>query len=118
MAGTEAVLDLVIILGAGILVFDQKPDRCARGHAFEHAGQDFDRVRFLALGGVFALPRTAFVHVDLDIGLGERNAGRRTVDDAADSGAVAFAEGGKTKQVTESIGAHDAATLVEHDGEG
>ena len=97
MAGTVFILDVVIVFGAGIFVFHQKADGRPGGHAVINAGQNFHRVRFLALGGVLVLPGTSFVHMDLDIGFAQRNTRWGAIDNAANSRTVAFAEGSKSK---------------------
>ena len=56
MAGAVAVADFAIVLGALVGVLDHQGNRRSGGHrpagavVLEHAGQDLDRVRFLALG--------------------------------------------------------------------
>ncbi len=77
---------------------------CAR-HALvlEHAGQDFHRVRLLALGDELALARPALFHPGLDVGFGQFDAGRATVHHAADRRPMAFAKGGDAKQMPEAI---------------
>ena len=92
--GDQSLPSTEMILRALILVFDQQTDRRAGGDALEHAGQDFDFVRFAALRGVARLAGPAALEIELDVGLGKRDAGRRAVDDAADRRAMTFAEGG------------------------
>ena len=71
---TIFVLDIGIVLGARVFILDHERDRRARGHLFpgrlvgEYAGQDFDNVGFLALGGVARLAGTAFVQIWLNVG--------------------------------------------------
>ena len=48
----------------------------------------------------------AAVEIVLDVGLGERHAGRAAVDHAADGGAVRFAEHGDTEQFAECAARH------------
>ena len=71
-----------------------------------HAGQDFDLVRLLALGGEARLAGPAAVEILLDIGLGERDHGRAAVDHAADRYPMALAEGGDAEHVAESVEGH------------
>ena len=52
MTGPEGFGDVAVILAALVLVADQQGDRGAGGLALEHAGKDFHRIRFAALGDV------------------------------------------------------------------
>ena len=99
VAGPIFVFDVGIIFAALIDVVDHERNRRASGNLLaahlvqKHAGQDFDRVRFLALRGETRLAGTAPVEIGLDVGLAQRNARRTTIDNAADGGSVALAEG-------------------------
>ena len=103
------VLDGGIVLGALIDVVDQQRDRRAGGDLTagrlvgEHAGQDFDRVRLLPLGGEARLAGPPLVQIGLDIGLAERDARWTAVDHAADRRPVAFAEGRDPEEMAEGI---------------
>src|SRR5262249_23042953 len=72
----------------------------------EHAGQDFDRVRLLALRGVARLAGPPPVEIGLDVGFAERDARRRAVDDAAERRPMALAEGRHPKKMAESVVGH------------
>ncbi len=108
MAGAEAVSDLRIVLGADVLVLDEKRDRGAGGEPLEHAGEDAHPVGLAALGGEARLAGTAAVEIGLDVGLGERDAGRAAVDHAADRRAVALAERGDAEEMAETVVRHRA----------
>src|SRR5207249_7173307 len=112
VAGTKLVLDLGIVLGALVGVFDQQRDRRSRRHLHtglgmgHHAGQDFDRIRFLALGGEARLSRTAAVEIVLNVLIGQRDQRRAAVDHAADRDPVALAEGRDPEQMAEGVVGH------------
>ena len=109
MAGTEFVADLAIILGALIDILDQQPDGRAGGQlplhplVLEDAGENFHRIGFLALGDEFALAGTAAVQIGLDVGFGQRDAGRAAIHHAADRRPMAFAKGGDAEQMAECV---------------
>ena len=112
VAGAKLVLDLGIVLGALIGVLDQKGDRRSRRHLHaglgvrHHAGQDFDRVRFLALGGEARLAGAAAVEIVLDVLIGQRDQRRAAVDHAADRDPVALAEGRDPEHMAEGVVGH------------
>ena len=58
----------------------------ARRRSLEGAGQDLHLVRFLALRDELRLARAALVEQGLDVGLGQGDARRAAVDDAANAG--------------------------------
>ena len=115
VAGTKLVLDLGIVLGALVGVLDQQRDRRSRRHLHaglgmrHHAGQDFDRVRLLALGGEARLSGTAAIEIALDVLIGQRDQRRAAIDHAADRDPVAFAEGRDPEQVAEGVVGHGVA---------
>ncbi|MNT13313.1 hypothetical protein D3C72_1482790 [compost metagenome] len=90
MAGAKALGDVAVILAALVGVADQQGDGRARGLALIHAGEDFHRIGLVALRDVAAGARAAPVQVGLDVGLGQRHAGRTTVNHAANGRAVGF----------------------------
>jgi len=94
VAGTEAVLDVTVILRPLVDILDQQPDRSARGQALEHAGEDAYLVRLAALGGVARLPGAAPVKVALQILLAQRKTRRAAVDNGSQRLAMALAESG------------------------
>src|SRR6185312_851808 len=112
MAGAELVADLAIILGALVGVLDQQRDGRAGRDLLVHplvlkdAGENLHRIGFLPLGDELALPRPPLVQERLDIRLGQRDARRAAVDDAAQRDPVAFAEGGDAEQMAEAVVAH------------
>ena len=71
-----------------------------------HARQDPDLVRLLALRGEARLARPAAIEIALDVGLGERDQRRTTVDHAADRNPVAFAKGCDAEQMAEGVKGH------------
>ena len=98
MAGTEGIDDAAVILAALVLVADDEADGCAGGLAFEHAGQDFDSVGFLALRNVARSAGLASVQLYLQIGLAQLQPRRATIHYTADSGSVRFAERSQGEQ--------------------
>ncbi len=112
MAGAELVADVGIVLRALVDILDHQHDRRAGRYRaagaviLEDAGQDFHLVRLLALRGEARLPRPALVEIGLYLFRRQRNTRRAAVDDAAQCGAVAFAEGGDTEEMAESVVRH------------
>jgi hypothetical protein len=110
MTRTKLVLNLGIVLRALIGVLDHQRDRRAGGDlAFvrvHHAGEDFDLIRFLPLGGVFALARAAAIKVQLNLFNRQRNVWGAAIDHAAERDPMAFAEGGDAKHVAEGVEGH------------
>ncbi len=106
MAGPEAARDVAVVLRPLVDILDHQRDRRAGGQALEHAGEDADLVGFLPLGGEFRLAGPAAVQPGLDIGLGQRNARRAAIDDAADRRPVALAPGGDAEQMAEAVVRH------------
>ena len=72
----------------------------------EHAGKDLHLIGLAPLAGETRLARAALVEIGLDVGLGQRNAGRAAVHHAADRGAMAFAEGGDAEKMAEGVERH------------
>ena len=93
-----------IVLAALVDIVDDERDRRAGRHlragclVREHAGEDFDRVGFLALRGEARLAGPAPIEIGLDVGLVERDSRRAAIDHATDRRPVAFAEGGDTEE--------------------
>jgi len=106
------VLDVGIVLGALVDVVDHERDGRPGRDLFagrfidEHAGEDFHLVRLAPLRGETRLARPPLVEVGLDVGLGQRDAGRAAVDHAPDRDAVAFAEGRDPEKMAEGIERH------------
>ena len=92
MTRTKFVLDVAIVFGPLIDVFDQESDRCAGRLAFKYAGKDFDLIRLISLRRMTTAPGTAAIKVALNICCGQLHTGRATVDNAADCRPVAFAK--------------------------
>ena len=71
-----------------------------------HAGQNFYRIGFLALGGEARLSGPAAIEIALDVFDGQRQQRRAAVDHAADRNPVAFAEGRDPEHVAEGVEGH------------
>ena len=103
------VLDRGIVLRALVDILDHERDRrpgrqlLAARLLGEHAGEDFDRIRLLALSREAGLTGPPFVQIRLDIGLGQRNARRTAVDHATDRQPVTFAEGRDSEEMAEGV---------------
>ena len=121
MAGAKLVADVGIVLRALVGVVDQERDRGAGGHRAgqalvdEGAGQDADAVILAALGGEARLAGAPAIEPGLDIGLGQRDAGRAAIDDAADGGPMALAEGGDPEEMAEAVVRHGRSVAVAGD---
>jgi hypothetical protein len=106
------LLDLGVVLGAGIDILDNQRDRRTGGEklaalgVLEDARENADIVRLPSLGGEARLAGAALVHPVLDLFLGNRNARRTPVDDAADRRPVALAPGGDAEEMAESVERH------------
>ena len=112
MAGTEPVLDLRIVLGALVGVFDKqrnrRPGRFLDTVLVNHdTGQDLHLIRLAPLRGEAGLARLALVHKALNIGLRQGNERRAAVHHATDSGTVAFAPGGNPEKMTKTVMRHE-----------
>ena len=82
------------------------------GRARKDAGQDADLVGLAALGHEARLAGAAAVEPGLDVGLGQRDAGRAAIDDAADGRAVALAPGGDAEEMAEAVVRHGRASSL------
>ncbi len=109
MARAEGLDDVAVVLAALVGVADQQADGRAGGLALEHAGQDLDKVFFLALRDVARSAGLAAVEIGLDVLGRQRHARRAAVDDGTDGRAVRLAEGGDGKQQAQGIARHDRA---------
>ena len=106
VAGPELLRDLTVVFAALVGVLDQQRDRGAGGLALVDATQDLHRVRLAALRHVATGTGAAAVEIALDVGLGQRHAGRAAVDDATDRWAVGFTKIGDCEKGAESVAAH------------
>ncbi len=106
MAGPEFRGDLGVVLRALILIEDGQANGGARGPALEDAGEDPHLVGLAPLGGMAGFSGLTAVQIDLQVRLGERQAGGTTVHDAADGGPVALAEGGHHEEFTDAVSGH------------
>src|SRR6185437_14048957 len=106
VAGTETVLDGLIIARALVFVLDQETDRRAGGLALEHAGQDLHLIGFLPLRREAILAGPALVEILLDVGLAQWNERRHAVHDAADRRSVALAPTRVAEDRAEAIAGH------------
>src|SRR2546429_4497152 len=98
--GPEGVGERAVILAPLGFVPDDKADRRAGRPAFEHAGQNLDAIRFLALRDVAGAADVAPVEVTLDVAFGEPEPRPAAVHDSAVSGAMALPETGNAIQQT------------------
>ncbi|MNM58935.1 hypothetical protein D3C81_701780 [compost metagenome] len=106
MGRAEQVLDRRVVLGLLVGVADQQADGATGGATFEHAGEDFDFVGFLALGGVAAGAGLAAVQVTLQILQGYLQPRRAAIDNGDQRRAMAFARGGDSEQLAVGIAGH------------
>jgi len=106
MAGTERVNEISVVFAPCIFIADQQGNGRAARLAFEQTGKDLDSVGFLALGHMTRRARSTAIQIRLNVVSGERQARRTPIDDTADGGAMAFAEGGDGENVTKSIAGH------------
>src|SRR5690606_31732039 len=97
--GAEAILDLVVVARTLIGVLDHHADRRAGGAALEHPRQDLHLIRLLALAGVPRRPGAPALELRLNVRLGQLQPRRATIDDAAERGPMAFAEGGDGEEL-------------------
>ena len=106
MPRTEHVFDGAVVLRALIGVLNDQTDAGAGSHAFEYAGENAHLIRFATLGGVTRGARTTAVQIVLQIGFGERNAGRHAVDDTTQRHPVRFTEGGDAENLPNTVSCH------------
>jgi len=99
----EFILDVAVILGSLIGIFNHQTNGGAGGHALEHTGHDFHFIRFATLRSKAVLTRFAFIQKALNIAFTERNARRHAVHNTANCRAVAFAPGGYAEQMAIGI---------------
>ena len=107
MAGTEGLCDVAVFLAALIFVSNQQCNGRAGRSALKDAGQDFHRVRFLALGDVARRAGLAPVQIMLDVGLAQFHARRTAIHHAADGRAVGFAKNRHAEKFAECAAGHD-----------
>ena len=92
VARTKGVDEIAVITAALIFVPDQEGNGSARGVALEHSGEDFNAVGFLSLCDMTGGTRFTPVEIELNIFGRECEPRGTTIDDAADSRSMAFAE--------------------------
>ena len=90
-------------LGPLVLVADHDGDGRAEREALERAGEDVAGVAFLARGDDLALPGTAAIEIDLDVGLNDGDARGAAIDDNADAAAMGLAPGGDLKEMAKGV---------------
>ena len=112
MAGAIGLGHFGIVLGPLIDILDHQADRRPGSLAFEHAGEDPHRVRFLPLGGELRLARPARVQKRLDRSFADRQPRGAAIDHGAQRRPVAFAPGGETQQTAKGVERHDVAALA------
>ena len=103
MRRPEFFCDLGVILRPGIFIANQNSDRRAERFAFEDSRKNFATIFLLTLGGDFTLPGTSPIQLALNVGFGDVDLGRTTIDHNADAAAVRFAERRDAKELSESV---------------
>src|SRR5437899_7150179 len=98
--------DISIVLAALVFIADQQRDWGAGGLALVHAGQNLNRIGFLALRDVARRARLASIQLRLNVGFGQVETRRAAIDNTADRRAMRFAESSDSKQGTEGIAGH------------
>ena len=104
VGGPVHLSQVLVGLGAGVLVAHQHRYGCAGGVAAEGPGQDLGRVGLAPLGHQPALARAAPVQIRLNVRGFEGQPGRAAVDHHTDAAAVRLAEGGDPEQGAERAG--------------
>ena len=104
--GPEQVLDVAVVLGAGVFVADHDHDRRAGGLALVNPRVDLEPLGFLALSDQAGLAGTAALQFCMNAGLVDGEVGREPVDDHADGAAVTLAEGRDTQRGAERVAGH------------
>jgi len=89
-----------------IHVLDEQTDRRAGRPPFEHAGENAHAVRFLALAGVPRGSGAPPLELDLNVLFRQLKPRRATVDDRAERGPMALAEGRDSKEYAECVTGH------------
>src|SRR5690606_5666269 len=106
VGGTELVLDLGIVLGFLVGVFDQQADTGTGGLALKNARKDFYDVVLATLGGVLGGAGFAAIQIQLQIGFTQLQPRRAAINDATKRQTMALAKGGYREQFAESIARH------------
>ncbi|RMR61225.1 hypothetical protein ALP83_00869 [Pseudomonas syringae pv. actinidiae] len=109
MGWTEQVLDGRVVLGLLVSVADQQAYGGTGGFALEDAGEDLDLIGLLTLRGMAAGARLAPVQIALQVLQVQLQPRRAAVDDSDQRRAVAFAGGGDSEQLAESVAGHAGA---------
>lgn len=109
MGRAEQVLDRRIVLGFLIGVADQEADGRTGCLALEDPRENLDFIGLLTLRGVAAGARLAPVEVALQVLQVQLQPRRAAVDDSDQRRAVAFAGGGDSEQLAESVAGHAGA---------
>src|SRR5690554_2422528 len=107
---TKLILDIAVIPGALIGIFDQQPNRRPRGHTFEHAGKNTHLIGLTALRRVPRRARAAAIEITLQIRLAKRKSRRTAVDNGTQCRAMALAESGDSEKLAESVAGHEEAS--------
>ena len=106
MTRAELLLDIAVVLGTLIGVFDQQANGRTRGLALEDAGENFHRIGLAPGSGEFRGARFAAVEIALEITLLQLDARRAAVNHAAQGQAVTLAKGGNGEQFTYAVARH------------
>jgi hypothetical protein len=98
MARPKLLGDVAVVLGALVLVEDHQADGGTSGLALEDPGEDLHLVGLATLGGVARLTRTTTIEIGLNVRLAQLETWRTAVNDAANGGTMALAEGGDREE--------------------
>ena len=106
MSGSIHLLDRAVVAAARVFVLDHERDGRAGGLALEDAGEDAHGIGLAPLGDEARGAGPTPVERGLDVGLGQRQARRHAIDDAADGRAVALAPGRDPEEQAEAVAGH------------
>ena len=94
MSRTESLLNIGIIPGALIGIFNQQPNRRSCGLAFKHTGQDANFIGLTTLCSKARSARFAAVKITLQIGFRQLNPRRTPINDGTQTQTMTFPKGG------------------------
>ncbi len=106
MPRAEGVDDVAVILAALVGIANQQRNRRAGGGAFVDAGEYFHLIGLAPLRGMPAFAGGTTIEVGAKLLLADRQPRWTAVDNTADGGTMAFAEGGDGKQFAEGVTGH------------
>ena len=106
MPRAEVILDVAIVTRPLVLVLDHQADRRAGGLAFENARKNLNFVRLLALCGEARLAGLAPVQIELNVGFGNRDSWRCSINHTTNRRTVAFPPAGEPKGIAKTVAGH------------